>query len=98
MLVYLAFATAAISFTISRSSMPVFEFVRMWVARKSPFLKELVHCPYCCSHWVAAAVCLVYRPLFVHSSVVPVDYLISWWALVGAAMVPVYLLLFIGRQ
>lgn len=98
MLIYLAFATAAISFTISRSSMPVFESVRLWAGKKSPFWRELLCCPYCCSHWVGAAVCLVYRPLFVHSGILPVDYFISWWALVGAAMVPIYLLMAIGRQ
>jgi hypothetical protein len=98
MLIYLALATAAISFTISRSSMPVLESFRMWIGKKSPFFKELFHCPYCCSHWVAAAICLAYRPRFVDSGVYTVDYFVSWWAVVGAAAIPIFMMFYVARQ
>lgn len=94
--VFLALAVAALSFTISKSTMPLIVPLRRWLSRSS-FLKELLHCPYCTSHWVAAAAMVIYRPILFHSGLPAVDWFFSWQALIGAAMVPIFVLYFILR-
>lgn len=77
--------------------MPVLEWFREWIGRKSPVFKELFHCPYCCSHWVALVLSFIYWPAFVHSGWPVADFIVSWLAIVGGAIVPVFMLLFISR-
>ena len=50
-LLVLALATSAISVTITRSG--VFLGFRNFVAKHSSWFGDLVHCPYCISHWVS---------------------------------------------
>lgn len=97
-LVPLGLAAGSLSFTISRSEMPLVQGARQWAFRKSSFLKALLHCPYCTSHYVAAALALIYRPRVVVSQWLWLDLAVTWMAIVGAAMVPIFMLLFIARQ
>lgn len=50
-IIMLALAVSAISFTISFTS--IFMGVREWISRIHPKLEELIHCPWCLSHYVA---------------------------------------------
>ncbi len=56
---WLAVATASISFTITKTQ--TFDFIRMRLPDGIIF--ELVHCPYCVSHYVAAFFIAIYRPM-----------------------------------
>lgn len=97
-LIPLALATAAMSFTISKSTMPVVSAVREWVSAKSRFLKDLLRCPYCTSNWVSVVVLVACPIHLVHTQSVVVDWVLTWQALVGAAMVPVFGILFIAGK
>lgn len=44
-------ATATMTLTISRGK--IFRFFRLLLKKYSPFISELVECPYCLAHWVA---------------------------------------------
>ena len=57
---YLSFATASISFTITETKM--FMSVREWVKRKNSFLGGFLSCGYCFAHWVAFALVTIYQP------------------------------------
>lgn len=49
----LAAAGSAITMTLTKGS--IFASLRDWLADR-PFLGQLISCPYCTSHWVAAAI------------------------------------------
>ena len=66
---YLSFAVASISFTVTESKL--FRSFREWVKRKNTFLGELVSCGYCLSHWLAFAFIAIYKPRLFK----------SWWLL-----------------
>lgn len=59
----LAFATAAISITISKSK--VFSWPRKWLYRRSQIVGELVNCHYCTSHWISLVLVTIYRPVII---------------------------------
>lgn len=46
-------AIASITMTISKSN--VMEYLRTQVSKLSYWVGELIHCPYCLSHWFAFA-------------------------------------------
>ncbi len=52
----LAFASAAISFTISWTS--IFRAFREMVSKIHPKVDELIHCPWCLNHYVVLAIIL----------------------------------------
>lgn len=78
----LSLATAAISTTTSRSKF--FASTREWLAAKSEFLGGLAACGYCTSHWVAAGLVLVYRPVLIDLWL-PVDLVVSIFAVIAVA-------------
>jgi hypothetical protein len=47
--IMICMAVAAISTTVTRSSMPLFRPLRRWA---------LFRCPYCLAHWVAIPLCI----------------------------------------
>ncbi len=98
LLAVLGLAVGATSYTLTRSSMPGLKYLRERCQAWSPTLGELLHCPYCCSHWVALAICAAYRPRFITSDWLVVDLFTSWMAVVGAAMVPIFMLMYINRS
>lgn len=81
-LVYLGFATSAISVTLTRSD--ITREPRQWLKEKVPSLAGLIHCPYCTSHWVAMVLVLFYKPVVV-DLFLPVDLAVSVMAVVGIA-------------
>ena len=72
-------AVAAASLTLSKAH--VFAWLREAVARRSAWLGQLVSCPYCTSHWIAAAAvwALRYR---VTAAGTAADWLVAWLATV----------------
>jgi hypothetical protein len=76
--VILGVATGAISMVITKSA--IFNKAHEWLEKRSPFLEEMLSCPWCTSHWVALFFTLVYQPLILRSSnylLIPVDYLVT---------------------
>ncbi len=55
-LIILAFATAAISMTISKAK--VTAPIRDWALENIPWVGKMLSCPYCVSHWAAAGLVL----------------------------------------
>lgn len=84
-LAVVAMATASTSFTIARTK--VFQSFRLAILRRGQtskfmaWLGGLVTCPYCLSHWFAAAGTLVFFPRLTGGPVV-FDFLASWMATV----------------
>jgi Protein of unknown function (DUF1360) len=81
----LAFATAAISMTVSKTK--VFRPVRNWTHAHSEWFGELIECPYCTIHWVAFAAVAVYRPVLVNSRAHLLDLFISAFVLIAVASI-----------
>lgn len=82
-LVILAFATSAVSLTISKAG--IFKSSRQWVAEHNEWLGELISCPYCTSHWVSILLVALYRPAVVQSGVWLIDLAISAFTIVAMA-------------
>lgn len=59
--IVIAVACSAAAMTITKAS--IFEYLREWVAARNQWLGKLVSCPYCTSHWLAAAGALTIDPL-----------------------------------
>jgi hypothetical protein len=53
-IILLALAVSAASMTITTSN--VTEWLRVSVSKLGQRFEELIHCPYCLSHWLAAIV------------------------------------------
>lgn len=77
--VYISLAVASASITITKTK--VFEGVRGWISGRSDFFGKLFKCPYCLSHWLAAAGVLWYRPLLLNTYVIA-DLMLSWLCVV----------------
>jgi hypothetical protein len=89
-------ATGAISMFITQSAL--LTSFHEWLKTRSPFLEELLSCPWCTSHWVGAGLLLVYQPGIldgwrpgwmypVNFLFVPVDFLVTLMVVVTVAAV-----------
>lgn len=92
-LVILGLAVGALSFTITRSSMPLVVRVRMALMSKGKFWQGLLHCPYCFSHWVSAALVIAGQIKFGVIQPIWLDFAVAWLALVGAGMIPIFMVM-----
>lgn len=59
-IILLALAVASTSVTISKSN--ALEWLRNQVSKLGRWPEELIHCPYCLSHWIAVAGVLLMSP------------------------------------
>lgn len=80
----LSLPVSTISLTITKSSL--FERLREWALERNKWLGKLVSCPYCTSHWVSFALVAWYQPRMLQSAWLPVDLIISAFAIVALAM------------
>jgi hypothetical protein len=80
-ILWLSLATAAISLTITRAR--IFEEVRVGIDSVSEWLGDLIHCPYCTSHWIAFAFCVWYKPRVLQSDWVIMDVTLSAFAIIA---------------
>lgn len=69
--------------TLTRATM--FRFLREFADKRLPFIGELLHCPYCTSHWLALGAVMVYRPRLVDSGFLPIDLVVSGFVMVTLA-------------
>jgi len=81
-LLYLAFATSAISVTLTRAD--IAQGLRDWLERLVAPRPHPLSCPYCTSHWVSILLVMVYRPAAL-TLFAPFDLMVTWLAIVGMA-------------
>lgn len=86
----LVLAVAAISYTVSFTS--IFAGLREKVERHTPF-GELIHCPYCLSHYVAFIIMLFIDPFFDFCANPVINFIISWFAVIGGVALAHYIML-----
>lgn len=75
-------AIAAASLTLSRGK--IFRKQRLWLKKRAPWLGALLSCPYCVSHWIAAAAYIAY-PKWLFTGSVLGDFLLGVFYLVGTS-------------
>lgn len=80
-ILWLSLATTAISLTITRAR--IFKEIRESIDSRSEWLGDLIHCPYCTSHWVSLGFCLGYQPRLVESDWLAVDVIVSGFVIVA---------------
>src|SRR5262245_25342203 len=90
----LVLATSAISLTLAKSDM--MQAWRDWMRSHGTWLGDLADCHYCISHWVALLLVGLYRPQIV-VGIWGVDFIVSWFAIVGASAVVSALIIFLMR-
>lgn len=79
----LSVVTSVVSTTIARGL--IFENVREFVIKKSKFFGMLITCPFCTSFWIAMILTAIYRPILTHSGFYPIDFVVSYFLIVGGA-------------
>lgn len=84
-LVLISLATAAISYTFSKSLL--FEVVREHIALDIPRFTHLIKCPYCVSHWVALGLVLLGNLIFPFDSWFIFGLVVSWFAVVAISAI-----------
>lgn len=80
MLVMIAFATTSISFTITTTSM--FKWLRELISPVHHKLEELIHCPWCLSHYIALVIMGIFydKVLFLDINIW-LHLILNWFAL-----------------
>lgn len=86
----LCLANASVSFTVARSE--VFRPARDWFFNRSTnkvfeFISDLIHCPYCLSHWVAFLMVLIWQQKFTNTFVPVIDFAVTIFAIVGLSAI-----------
>lgn len=77
----LSFACAAISFTISVTS--IFEWIREKVSLIHPKLDQLIHCPWCLNHYVTLTFLLfTWKHFCLNVGNIFLSFIIIWFAIV----------------
>src|SRR5690606_8219476 len=82
---FMSLVVASVSFTITVTS--IFKWLRELVSSIHPKLEELIHCPYCLSHYIAAFVIWFtdfYYPL---TNSLLVNFLLTLFAIVAIASI-----------
>lgn len=74
-LLALGLAVGTAAWTLTKAT--IFERPRDWIDTKSEWFGNLVHCPYCTSHWLALGAVLIYQPVVMSSGLFIVDLLMS---------------------
>jgi len=86
-LVTLALSLVASTTSVTIGKARIFREVRRLACAWSPWLGELLHCPYCLSHWIALALVLAYRPSLVRGTFPVLDALVGLFVIVALASV-----------
>jgi len=85
-LILIAFATAAVSFTISVTT--IFNWLRELVSPISGKVEELIHCPWCLGHYISFVGMCFFRE---YTDVL--TFIIEWFAVIALMGVLHYILL-----
>lgn len=83
--VIVSMAVATISMTLSKGK--IFDSLREWIDERSDFFGDLIHCPYCTSHWVAFGACLVFQPTLISCGFWILDVILTAFAVTMASSV-----------
>jgi Protein of unknown function (DUF1360) len=83
--VALSLASGAAAQTITRAT--ITEPFRQAVKERSPWFGRLVSCPYCTSHWLAAAAVCLMQPQLTDRRSRFLNAGVSWLAVTGMSMV-----------
>jgi hypothetical protein len=89
-LLFLGIANGMISLCLAKAEL--FRTPREFLFNRSikliyNFLYNLISCPYCLSHWVAAAMVIIWKPVITHCGICLFDYVISVFVMVGFATI-----------
>lgn len=77
--IILILAVTAISFTVAVTS--IFSWLRELVSKIHPKLEELIHCPWCLSHYILLGFMLISDLSIINITYITViDYLLMWFA------------------
>ena len=87
-LVYLSIPCGALSALITQGA--IFNPLHAALRLRSPWLDELLSCPWCTSQWIAAILVCIYHPIVI-SCWVPIDYFVSILVMAALASVTVKL-------
>lgn len=91
-LLAVALCVAAISFTITTTSM--FKWLREPVANIHPKLEELIFCPWCLGHWITFVILLTSNtPLIIVTNVVFYNFMVTAFVIIAVAGLVHYVLL-----
>lgn len=94
----LVIAVAASSVSITITQTELFAPLRKLMQKAGHMIGYLFQCFYCMKHWVVAALILMYQPVLIHSSFLPMDLAVSWFftvtisSFVSGVMFKVFLL------
>ncbi len=101
-IVLLSIAVSAFSLTVTRAK--VTGSFRDRMAKKNKFFGDLVNCPYCFSHWVAAVAVILWQPRTTEIALWPwllwpLDYALSAFLIIGvSALISGAILALFGRE
>jgi hypothetical protein len=90
-LLLLAMATSAISFTVTSTS--IFKSVRESIAERGEKFEELIHCPWCLSHWVAFIIIFISPSSYQFTGVGLFNFFLTGFAMAGISGLMHYVLL-----
>lgn len=82
---WVSLVVSTVSMTLSKAKL--FRGLREAVSQRSRWLGELIHCPYCVSHWISFLLVAVYRPCLTHCCIPVADYVVSAFAMVAMATI-----------
>ncbi len=86
-LTVLALSLVASTTSVTLAKARVFRGLRERVARCGPWLRDLFHCPYCLSHWIALGLTLIYRPALLFSGYWAMDIVANLFVIVALAAI-----------
>ena len=81
----MALCNGAIALTLTKRT--IFRWARQWIVDRSDFFGELIQCPYCTSHWLAAVSMVIWHPRFTDCGFVVADYIATGFALVAMSAI-----------
>jgi hypothetical protein len=61
--------------------------MREWVDNHSEFFGDLIHCPYCTSHWVGFAAVIIFQPILFSCGWIVADILLTTFAVVAVSSI-----------
>jgi len=79
----MALACSSASVVVTKSK--IAEPLREWAFDHSEWLGQLLECPYCFAHWIAAIIAAIYQPKLLNSGWGFADVFMAWLAIVALA-------------
>jgi len=82
-IIYIALLVGAISFTITTTS--IFLSVRELISKWGHKLEELIHCPWCLSHYIAAIVLLITKDIILFTDIWIINFILTLFVIVAGS-------------